>query len=405
MKLKILAYLTIMLSFGILSAHSIFSFYGPAEMNYQRDTYSEGMGGTGLGDLFRPNVSLLNPALSTTIDKMHFATALSMGYTTYKNSENVSFKDDQIFLPFFNMIIPFRQHRLGVNFQNISSGRLSTEQKYRREIDEEEIHLTEIQRVDFTLFKAGIVYAYQNKYVDWGVGLNYIVGHDVRFFRQDYDSSSLMTSRFETEHTFNNPSIDIGLAKKLDNVSVGLAYSLPVELKGDSYFKTNTLNEKVTQAVFEYPAHAALGISWKVHELFFVSSDVDIELWGNTKNFENPVNTFRTGFGISWAGNKDSRRYLARMPLRSGISYKNLPFEINDHQISELAYHIGFSLPLKTHDSYLDVAVKFFQRGDENKHNLSENGFLLTIGTQGFDFLRRPANRKAPREIPIPDRR
>jgi hypothetical protein len=149
-------------------------------------------------------------------------------------------------------------------------------------------------------------------------------------------------------------------------------------------------------------------MTYRLSELFKLSADVDYELWEETNNFSNPVNTARGGIGISWDAIPHSKKFLAVFPVRAGLSYRNLPFKVENelkpgelNMVHEWAYHFGVSLPLKQYDSYLDIAAKFFSRGDASKTNYEDNGFLLTFSIHGFDFLRTPPNRKTPREIPI----
>ena len=387
----------------VLNAQSVFSFYGPAEIANNRDAHGEGMGDTGAGDLFRTNTSFINPALSTTINKTYFTTALSMGNIYYKDNTGKSFRDDQAFLPYFNIVVPHKQHRFGFAYNNISSGKLNTETASIITYDNKDFDIIEEQKIDFSLYKASIFYANKNKVLNFGAGISYIFGHKILYYKQDFLDSDFSDARFEKEQTFKNPTLNFGVAKSFSNVSAGLSLSLPVELKGDSYFKTNTLNKSEEKSDYNYPANISFGLTWKASELFAVSSDFDYEMWEDTDNFENSVNSLRAGLGLSWAGISNSKNFFARIPLRAGISHKNLPFEISGNTINELAYHFGLSFPLKQYDSYLDFAVKLYSRGDSTKHNYEENGFLITIGTHGFDFLRKPANRKAPRDIPKPD--
>ena len=405
MKLKIVIIFLMVIITTNLSSQSIYSFHGPAEISYQRDAYGEGMGGTGVGDLFRRNASFINPAIATSVDRIQFATALSMGNTVYHNSDHQSFRDDQVFLPYFSMLFPYKNHRFGFNFYNVSSGKLDTQRRNEITYDDEIEHVTEVQRTDFTLFKGSILYANKNDIVNYGIGLSYVFGHNVRYHHQNFDNSNMLNSSFENEHVFKSPTLDVGLAKQFNSFSAGMSFTLPVELKGDSYFKTNTLNEYIKQEVYEYPAHMALGFTWKAHDYVYLSSDVDFDFWGNTNNFENSVNVLRTGLGVAWTGISSSRNFLSRMPLRAGVSYRNLPFEVNDKMVNEIAYHGGLSIPLKNYESSLMIAFKYFLRGDTDKHEYAENGFLLTIGTTGFDFIRRPVDRKSPRDIPVPDNR
>jgi hypothetical protein len=185
-------------------------------------------------------------------------------------------------------------------------------------------------------------------------------------------------------------------------MSSGLAFSLPVKLKGENILKT-TFSNATEEDYFNYPALLALGTTWKLYDYVYLSSDIDYQFWGDTELFDNAVNSMKMGVGVNWIGISRSNNLIAKIPVRAGISYRNLPFKYADNLIYETGYHFGVSVPLKQFESYLDVGVKLFTRGDAAKHGYEESGFLITIGTQGFDFLRRPLNRKAPREIPRAD--
>jgi hypothetical protein len=398
MKRAIIFYLLILVGI-VLHAQSAFSFYGPPDIAFQRDAFGEGMGGTGAGDLFRVNTSLINPALSVTTGRTYFSSAISMGNVNYRDSEGNSFGDSQFYLPYFNVIFPHKQNRFGFHYQHISSGNLNSEARFGSDADI--FAGSEISKVEFSMYKAGVFWANRNRRLHFGTGVSYLFGHHVMYAGQDFDDPEMTSSAFEVEKTFRNPTFTIGVAKSHDNVSWGLAGNYPLELKGDTTFRANApFSQTETGAVYEYPASVNFGLTYRLSELFRLSTDFDYEFWERTENFANPVNTTRCGVGIAWDAIPHSKKFLAVFPVRAGLSYRNLPFKVENNLVHEWAYHFGVSLPLKQYDSYIDVATKFFNRGDANKTNYEENGFLLTFGIHGFDFLRKPPNRKTPRDIP-----
>jgi len=379
-----------------LPAQSIFSFYGPADATSQRDVYGEGMGGTGSGDLFRLNTAYVNPATSVSQTRAYFSTAVSMGNMSYSDGKTPKATDNQFYLPYFSVVFPFKQSRFGFQYQNIASGNLNTTSPY----NEDEGYI-ETQAVRFSLYKAGLFWANRNRYLHFGVGLNYLFGHHIMESKQDFDDSSLKDSAFKVDKSFRNPMFTLGIAKNWDNLSLGLSANYPLEMKGETLFTHNNIEEALgNDANFEYPPSANFGITYKLSEMFYWSTDVDYELWGNTNNFENPVHTARIGTGFSWSGMPLSKVFFWKFPLRAGVSYRNLPFQINNNNVNETSYHMGVSIPLKLYDSYLDVAGKLYYRGNASQTKYEENGFLLSIGIKGFDFMRTPPNRKTPREIP-----
>ena len=398
----------ILVAYITLQASSVFTYKGTAEINYARDVYGQGMGGTGIGDLLRINTSLQNPALSTTLDKTYFATGLSMGYTTYSDIDKNTFKDDQIFLPYLYISFPYKNNRFGINFSNISSGSLDTEKEgftNFNDPEEDPIKYRLEQNVSFSLYQAGIFHAYKSKIMNVGIALNYIIGHRIEYTASEFPREhNLVNSMFELDQSFSNPTFVFGIAKEFETLSAGASYTLPVELKGESTFKSNLTTDPNGDAYYDYPASLAFGMAWKPITSLSFSTDFDYQQWKDTDNFPNPVNTTRIGAGLAWTGASRSNLFFTKIPARFGMSYRNLPFTINDSKINEIAYHFGLSIPLKQSENSIDFALKLFERGDANKHDYEESGFLLSIGTQGFDFLRKPQNRKEPRDIPKPSR-
>jgi len=393
--------LVILLSVAGLHAQSIFSFYGPADAASQRDVYGEGMGGTGSGDLFRINTGYVNPATSVSQTRAYFSTAISMGNMSYSDGGAVKAADSQFYLPYFNVVFPFKQSRFGFQYQNIASGNLHITSPEFTDPIAESGTLTETQDVKFSLYKAGLFWANRNKYLHFGVGLNYMFGHHITESKQDFSESSMKDSAYKVDKAFRNPMFTLGFAKNFDDVSFGLSANYPLEMKGETLFTHNGTEEDLGKdTIFQYPPSANFGVTYKLSERFYWSLDADYELWGDTNNFENPVNTARIGTGFSWSGIPLSKVFLWKFPMRAGVSYRNLPFQINNNNINEMAYHMGFSIPLKLYDSYLDVAGKLYYRGNAADTKYEENGFLLSIGIKGFDFMRTPPNRKPPREIP-----
>jgi len=380
-------------AFYALSAQSAFSFLGPSDFASQRDVYGEGMGGTGSGDLFRINTGYVNPATSVSNTRAYFSTAISMGNVTY-GDDTVTAKDDQFYLPYFNAAVLYKQNRYGFQYQNIASANINTVT-----LDADGTK-NSIQR-QFSLYKAGLFWANRNKYLHFGVGINYLFGHENTYIYQKPGVATMHYSQYEVEKSFRNPMFTLGIAKNHENISWGLSTSYSLDLEGETIFLNNTTKDTLdVKTVYQYPPTVNMGVTYKLSDMFYVSADGDYELWSRTENFDNPVDSIRLGIGGSWAGLPLSKVFFWKFPVRAGISYRNLPFKVENNYVNEMGYHFGFSIPLKSYDSYLDIATKYYTRGDVNTTIYKDTGFLLSIGIRGFDFFRTPPNRKTPREIP-----
>ena len=389
----------ILIMFDVLHTQSVFSFYGPADILYQRDAYGEGMGGTGAGDMYRINTNLVNPALSTTVNRVYFSTGITIGTNFYTYNHGIKNSDSQFSLPYFTLVFPYRQHRFGFHYTNLASAGMKSKKEYEEPMIDGYVTLK--NETTFSLYRAGVFYANRNKRLNFGVGANYLFGNDSINSSQSFDSPQLTDSKINTENRFQNPMFNIGISKNMGSFSFGMAASYPMELTGTSNVETNSGSAKSGDASFEYPATATFGMTYRLTDYFFLSTDFDYEMWGNTNSFENSVDAMRLGAGLSWAGIPHTRKFLLIFPFRAGMSYRNLPFTVSDSYIHEIAYHLGISLPLRGYDSYMEVATKFYNRGNIiSETDFSENGFLITVGLHGFDFFRRPPNRKMPRDIP-----
>jgi len=86
--------------------------------------------------------------------------------------------------------------------------------------------------------------------------------------------------------------------------------------------------------------------------------------------------------------------------MRTGISYRHLPFLVNEEDVNELALSLGISLPLPVSVNRIDLGFQYSQRGNLEKNRLLDNSFLLMIGFTGFDIFSKPIDRTVPRDIP-----
>ncbi len=103
-----------------------------------------------------------------------------MGYTQYQSNfegEKHSYRDDALDFPYFNISIPIKRHRLGIQFNSLASG-LATNQRTLSD------NSVETQTSDKYLYKADLIYSYSFQEVNLGISANYYFGHDKRYYSQ-----------------------------------------------------------------------------------------------------------------------------------------------------------------------------------------------------------------------------
>ncbi len=383
-----------------LNAKSVFSLYGMPETFSGADAVGLGMGETGIGNVFRQNLSLNNPSLLTNNLYTVFATAYSFGNSTSKGDLG-SYDGDQGYFPYFSFILPYKQHRFGINYSSISNGLFSTEFS---STGSDGSTSKEVHRIDQSIYRTDIVYANKNQIADFGVGFCYYFGHDTNFSSFSFNTDSLVTTKTETENNYKAPGFLIGVSKTFDDkYSLGLSFVLPTTLKGDRTFKNVVISETDGDSKFELPAKISVGAGYKIGKFSDLAFDFDYEDWTSVNSLKNPVKSWRTGLGIEYAGNPESNSFFKKMGYRTGFSYQVLPFSLNNNNINEISGTIGLSLPIKLRDSKLDLALKLFKRGNKSDNGYEDSGFLITFGTLGFDIFTKPVNRKGHRDIPVPD--
>jgi len=378
--------------------NSIFSFEGMPIQSYGCDVYSVGMGGTGSGDLFRVNTNYFNPANVITANKVILSTAVSMGYQWYSDNIGNSYRDNGLFFPYFNFAVPISNHKFAFNFNSFSSGNIENEKPGVWEGYE----YIEINRINSSIFKAELIYAYKNPFVNAGLSLDYYLGHRVRYWEQDFDD--IYSPKYEVEKRFRNAGFSFGINKKIGNLSFGTFYSSAADLEGETIYKSPDIADTLDledKTIYEIPQKISTGITWKFMEKFKVSFDANYELWKNTEIYDE--NTYRLALGLAYDPLSGYGQWYERIPLRCGGHYRVLPFEKNNNKIDEKSFSFGGSIPLKSSGKKIDIGINYLLRGDKNKHGVREKTVMFYFGITGFDIFSKRAKRTGHREIPKVD--
>lgn len=384
-----------------LSANSIFSFYGFPIQNYGNDVYGSGMGDTGSGDLFRINTNYLNPSIATTSTKVTFSTAVSMGYIKYKDQNN-SYTDDGLYFPYFTITVPTGNHKFAFSFNSFASGNLENEvSKLWEDYDS-----SEINRINSSIYKLDLIYAFKNKYLNTGFSVNYYIGHRTRYWKLDFDDSDLIDPKYELEKNFKNPGFTVGVSKKIGNFSMGLSYNTKVDMKGDVIYKyghppyADTLITNADYG-FDLPARYSAGLTWRWKDYLKSSVDVYYDLWEDTEEYDK--NTLKVAVGFAYDPLSGYGKWYERIPVRFGAYLRELPFEVNSTKIMENAITFGTSVPLKSSNKKIDLAVSYIVRGKLSEHDLQDNSLFFSFGITGFDIFSKRMKRTEHRDIPQPD--
>lgn len=383
-----------------LAGNSIFSFDGIPIEYYGYDVYGSGMGDTGSADLYRINLNLSNPSMAVTSNLVVFSTAVNLGFQWYKDNDN-NYRDEGLLFPYFSIFLPANNHKFGFNFSNVASGNLQNE----LELNWNDYIYSETNKISSSVYKADVSYALKNDILNFGIAVNYYLGHRTRYWKQDFEDDTLINSKYEIEHNFKGPGFTIGISKKLKRLSLGLAYASGAELEGDIIYKyiqypySDTLDTDVVN--YEIPAKLTLGLTWKLSASYKISIDTHYELWEDTEIYNK--NVYKVGIGFAYDPLSGYGNWYNRIPYRFGFSMRELPFEVNSNEIIEKSITAGLSIPLKSSKKKLDFMVNYTQRGSLEENKLVDNSLMFSLGVSGFDIFTKRLRRTSDRDIPEAD--
>ena len=405
--MKIRFIILALLSSVMLTANSVFSFDGMPQEYFGYDVYSMGMGNTGIADVFRINVNYTNPSLLTTANKVTFGTAVKAGYIKYQDSQT-SFRDDGLHFPYFTFAVPINSHKLGFCFNDYSSGNLDVEKSNEVLIDGSNYETTEEYKIESNIYRASLLYALKNEYLNVGISVDFYLGHRIKYWELDFSDGDLNDVKYEKELRFKNAGISVGFNKKWDKIALGLSYRSNSSLYGDHINRfrfvpyADTLDTNIKD-LYKIPQMISGGLTYK-SDVMKYSFDIHYELWDGCDVYQNEQNSLQAGIGIAYDPISGYGEWYQRIPVRTGYSYRELPFKKNNSLIREHNFNLGFTLPLKATGKKIELALEYVMRGDKSTHGIQDRAVMFSIGVKGFDFFTKRRRKTAPRDIPEADK-
>jgi hypothetical protein len=388
------------------AGNSAFSYAGFPFRYYGNDIYGLGMGDTGASDVFRYNTGYGNPAVQNLSNRSLFATGILLGYNAYASQnasgEKYSYLDNSLDLPYFSLSLPLKKHRLGFQFNSFSSGVVANQRTFKIIDNEDTTEVVENQNMDRYLYRADLIYSYTWKNTSLGISANYYLGHDNRYFSQDAGVDLIVTEE-ELIHRYQNPGVTIGFTQKFDKFALGGDFSPASTLKGKEV--RTSIHDEETVGDYEYKVPAQITASATVLPLdkIKISADLHYELW-NSIDATKYTDSWKMGIGAAFEPEASEQlSFLKKLPYRGGISYRHLPFRVEDKDVNELALSLGVTLPLKSEANRIDIGLQYLNRGTLAQNKLRDNSFMLMIGFTGFDIITKAPDRTAPRDIPAQD--
>lgn len=384
----------------LFAGNSIFSVSGLPYQYSGNDIYSQGMGDVGIGDGLRLSHGFSNPALINTANTVNFYTGVKLGYIKYKTDASTSYTDNALDFPFFSIVVPYNKHKFAFQFNSWKSGNFENKVEVNYTIDGEDLTLTEENLFSSYIYKLDAYYGYRMP-AGWSFafGPNVFIGHREQELIQDSDSGVFNTKN-KLKLSFTDIGFSAGLLKQGATWSLGANYEYGRKIDAEKEFFTIHSSEEMPDVEFNLPHKIALGLAKKWAGVFKVAGDFHYEVW-DTFLGQDYHNSWKAAIGFAYEPKLGRKEFYELIPVRTGFSVRELPFDYNNEKVYERSATIGFSLPLKSRIDKLDFAFEYMIRGDVDTHGIEDRSSMFMIGVSGFDIFRKVYTRTEPRDIPI----
>ncbi|MCS6820818.1 MAG: hypothetical protein NZ551_03015 [Microscillaceae bacterium] len=191
--------------------------------------------------------------------------------------------------------------------------------------------------------------------------------------------------------------LNIGAVYSLQsNVSTRKFASLEQRTQNDEIIFSDTLqnlNENKGKTIL--PARYTIGISLEQQYQWAIVADFSTQDWTQFSSLgisQNLIQGYSVHLGGEWVPDYTALTgYFKRVIYRVGINYTQLPFQLQNQQIKDIALHWGISFPISRNSSLLNFGFALGQRGMLANELVRERFFRFSFGVSINDrkFQRR----------------
>jgi hypothetical protein len=378
---------------------SVFSGIGLVEENFGSDTFSTGMGETGIASIFRKNFSTANPALIGTAKDVSFSTSLILGYNYIHDEVDNTATRSIGYFPYFNIVVPVSQNDfLGLKFsEKLSSGLESYE-----EFDIPDIGTgNAYDEIKGSINLFGFTYARSVKDILVGGSINYYFGNEDEQLDLLFQSNLIGGYSEIREKQYQGSNFSLGMAVPFGKFSFGGFYSHKVDMKVNEDYTIEYPDnpefdfKKSDEARIDFPSEIGIGLGFQPNDLFYFETNYRYTFWESSEySGMNESDGQFVSLGASYIPEHGTKM----IPLRVGAYYKELPCKAGSNFIDEKAVSFGLDVPVKAGN--IGFALVWGTRGDRDKHLGNDEFLKFSIGFTSIDRWRNPQKIEKDREIP-----
>ena len=195
------------------------------------------------------------------------------------------------------------------------------------------------------------------------------------------------------------------LTKKNHRINFGAVYDFKSLANAEVTYRlerrpiratTDSVTLETVQGHITLPQAFSAGISYSKGYQWTVGADFTYFDYKQYRGFDgeapsNVQNAMRMALGFEYTPDLSSpSNYLKRMTYRTGVSFDNYPYLVNNSKVKDFGINFGISLPVSRISS-LDIAIKIGKRGDLQTNTIEEKYIKLYFGATFNDqwFIKR----------------
>ena len=435
-------FICLLLSAGPVGAQiftqSPYSRFGVGELAFQGYADQQGMGQTGIALRDRLNMYLINPASYSALQKTNFRFGVRSFTGTIKQGDN-SMASTGAGLNYLTLGFQINKNKTwGLSFGAIPFSALGYNIEFQHDSASGGYKDVLLGRGGLTRyfvgtgksfgehFSAGVQVSYLHVQTDFsraieynnGVNLNYreSSGEIIGGFMYEAGAQAYFTQlRIKSSKTFDSTSGTYITRKDSSFLrhQFGATYSLSTKLNSTrTFFARTYVNSSGQEFVLDtvllesdqkgkttLPSTFGLGYALGSNTgKWQLAADFRMQMWSEfSPAFEtqNLANSWQGGIGYSirpsMALYDDKTAYLLRTQYRIGMRYGKTYLNLNNTDITTMAFSFGMGFPLRTRTvseefkyetvySNLDISVEYLQKGTLNNNLIQENYWRFVVG-------------------------
>ncbi|XOV92458.1 MAG: hypothetical protein ACFHWX_19920 [Bacteroidota bacterium] len=387
---------------------SLYSSHGVGEVSHPGLQQNFAMGGLGYGTPFMFGINLQNPSMLYTNPLSTFSVGLKGDFRQYKG-DGVSSNSNAASLRYLAMAFPLVKSRWAtaisllpfsaVNYNSYSVDSLTTEvvsiNRYQGNGGLSSLSWSNSFRLHKSLaigIKSSFIFGTIEKdsrvqLTGGNVSDSYLINYKELTGYKDIIFSLSISNKFKIADT--------------RYINVGAVYDLSGQLNGnletsyERYSGSNLLQTKEltsSSVSFQLPRSFSFGLSYQIISKLLVGADVNLKQW---QGGESSVDTYNDALAFSLGGElipdiQSVSNYFKRAIYRAGISYKELPYLVENTQINDFGINFGVALPVSGYSS-IETALKYGWRGTTDNGLTRESYFQVVLGATINDqwFIKR----------------